>query len=142
MSGSQNAGSTFGLSSGVDASIFGTNQLPDVLGLVRERLQQAASNSDLFAQVFGDKTNSHVFVLDPVPLGFSRSKLLPKQGGESSFQRSSCFDPTLKRCAQIGISTPQNPTLLASPDSLICSLLTPQDFFFVTITIKFLVLVR
>jgi len=58
MSGSQNAGSTFGLSSGVDASIFGTNQLPDVLGLVRERLQQAASNSDLFAQVFGDKTNT------------------------------------------------------------------------------------
>ena len=96
----------------------------------------------VFLTFFGDKTNSHVFVLDPVPLGFSRSKLLPQQCGESSFQRSSCFDPTLKRCAKIGKSTPQNPTLLASPDSLICSLLNPQDFFFVTITIKFLVLLR
>lgn len=58
MSGSQNTGSTFGLSSGGDASIFGTNQLPDVLGLVRERLQQAASNPDLLSQVFGDKANT------------------------------------------------------------------------------------
>jgi hypothetical protein len=58
MSGSQNAGSNFGLSTGVDASIFGTNQLPDVLGLVRERLQQAASNPDLLSQVFGDKANT------------------------------------------------------------------------------------
>ncbi|NMF59613.1 C2 family cysteine protease [Pseudanabaena yagii] len=57
MSVNQNAGSTFGLGSGGDASIF-ANQIPDILGIVRERLQQAASNPDLFVEVFGNKANT------------------------------------------------------------------------------------
>jgi hypothetical protein len=57
MSVNQNAGSTFGLGSGGDASIFAT-QIPDILGIVRERLQQAASNPDLFVEVFGNKANT------------------------------------------------------------------------------------
>ncbi len=57
MSVNQNTGSTFSLSSGGDASIF-ANQIPDILGIVRERLQQAASNPDLFVEVFGNKANS------------------------------------------------------------------------------------
>jgi Ca2+-binding RTX toxin-like protein len=59
MSDSQNAGSAFGLGNyGGNASIFGTNQLLDVLGLVQSKLQQAASSPDLFVQVLGDKANT------------------------------------------------------------------------------------
>jgi len=57
MSSNQYAGSSFGLGSGGDASIF-ANQIPDILGIVRERLQQAASNPDLFVQVFGNKAHT------------------------------------------------------------------------------------
>jgi surface antigen len=62
MSDSQNAGSTFGLVNYLDnASVFGANQLPDVLGLVQSKLQQAAASPDLFVQVFGDKANTSEF---------------------------------------------------------------------------------
>ncbi|MBD2178768.1 pre-peptidase C-terminal domain-containing protein [Pseudanabaena sp. FACHB-1998] len=54
----QNAGYAFGMSGGVDTSTFGTNPLPDVFGIVKAKLQQAASNPDLFSQVFGDKANT------------------------------------------------------------------------------------
>jgi hypothetical protein len=53
----QNAVSTFGLSYAGDASIF-ASQISDVLGVVTEKLQQAAANSDLFIQVFGNKANT------------------------------------------------------------------------------------
>ncbi len=56
MSDHQNV--SFGLISGGDALLLGVNQLPDVLGLVQSRLQQAAASHDLFAQVFGDKANT------------------------------------------------------------------------------------
>ncbi|MCY7332527.1 MAG: pre-peptidase C-terminal domain-containing protein [Pseudanabaena sp. CAN_BIN31] len=52
----QNVGTNFGLSSGIDALTFGS--LPDVFGIVKAKLQQSASNSDLFSQVFGDKANT------------------------------------------------------------------------------------
>ncbi|PZV17778.1 MAG: hypothetical protein DCF20_05260 [Pseudanabaena sp.] len=59
MSDSQNAGSNFVLDNYVgNASVFGANQLPDILGLVQSKLQQAAASPDLFAQVFGDKANT------------------------------------------------------------------------------------
>jgi len=59
MSDSQNASSTFGLGNYLDkASVFGASQLPDALGLVQSKLQQAAASHDLFAQVFGDKANT------------------------------------------------------------------------------------
>ena len=54
----QNTGLNSGLSSGGDASIFGTNQLSTVLGIAKEKLQLAASNSELLYQVFGDKANT------------------------------------------------------------------------------------
>jgi len=57
MYSNQNTEPTFGLGCGGDASIF-ANQIPDILGIVRERLQQAASNPDLFFQVFGNKANT------------------------------------------------------------------------------------
>lgn len=58
MTENQNTGLNSGLSSGGDASVFGTNQLPDVFGIVKTKLQQAASSPDLFSQVFGDKANT------------------------------------------------------------------------------------
>ena len=54
----QNVGFGFSVDSGGDASIFATNQLPDVFGIVKAKLQQAASSPDLFFQVFGDKANT------------------------------------------------------------------------------------
>ncbi|PZU97791.1 MAG: hypothetical protein DCE90_06845 [Pseudanabaena sp.] len=59
----QNAGSSFDVSKDVDVSSFGANPLPDVFGIVKAKLQQAASNPDLFSQVFGDKTNTAEFQL-------------------------------------------------------------------------------
>ena len=53
----QNVGSDFSVGGGGDASIFATNQLPDVFGIAKAKLQQAASSPDLFSQVFGDKAN-------------------------------------------------------------------------------------
>jgi Ca2+-binding RTX toxin-like protein len=61
MSDSQNVGFNFNVSTGTDVSVFGVNQLPDVLGIVKEKLQQAATNDGLFAQVFGDKVNTAEF---------------------------------------------------------------------------------
>ncbi len=61
MSDSQNAGFGFTVSTGMDASIFAVNQLPDVFGIVKEKLQQAATNDGLFAQIFGDKANTAEF---------------------------------------------------------------------------------
>jgi len=53
-----NTSPSFAVGSGGDASIFGINQLPDILGIVKSKLQQSAADSDLFAQVFGDKANT------------------------------------------------------------------------------------
>ena len=53
-----NAVSNFGLTSGGDASTFSANPLPDVFGIVKPKLQQVASNSELFSQIFGDKANT------------------------------------------------------------------------------------
>jgi hypothetical protein len=53
-----NASPRFAVGSGGDASIFGVNQLPDILGIVKSKLQQSAADSDLFIQVFGDKANT------------------------------------------------------------------------------------
>ena len=50
MSDSQNASFSF---AGVDASNFTVNQLLDVFGIVKEKLQQAANNPSIFAEVFG-----------------------------------------------------------------------------------------
>ena len=58
MSDNQNFGFGF---SGADASIFGVNQLPDIFGVVKSKLQQAAASPDLFVQVFGDKANTVEF---------------------------------------------------------------------------------
>jgi hypothetical protein len=58
MSDSQNVGFGFTVSAGVDASIFAVNQLPDVFGIVKGKLQQAANDSSFIAQVFGDKANT------------------------------------------------------------------------------------
>jgi Ca2+-binding RTX toxin-like protein/pimeloyl-ACP methyl ester carboxylesterase len=55
MSDNQNFGFGF---SGADASIFGVNQLADIFGAVKGKLQQAAASPDLFVQVFGDKANT------------------------------------------------------------------------------------
>ena len=53
-----NASPSFAMGSGGDASIFGVNQLPDILGIVKSKLQQSAADSGLFTQVFGDKANT------------------------------------------------------------------------------------
>jgi subtilase family serine protease len=53
-----NASPSFAVGSGGDASIFGVNQLPDILGIVKSKLQQSAADSELFAKVFGDKANT------------------------------------------------------------------------------------
>jgi hypothetical protein len=53
-----NASPSFAMGSGGDASIFGVNQLPDILGIVKSKLQQSAADSELFAKVFGDKANT------------------------------------------------------------------------------------
>ena len=53
-----NASPSFAVGSGGDASIFSVNQLPDILGIVKSKLQQSAADSDLFTQVFGDKANT------------------------------------------------------------------------------------
>ncbi|OYQ67097.1 hypothetical protein B9G53_01725 [Pseudanabaena sp. SR411] len=57
MSDSQNAGLTFGFGNyGGNTSIFGANQLPDVLGLVQSKLQQAAASPDpTFRSYFTEK---------------------------------------------------------------------------------------
>ena len=57
MSISQNTASIFSTNSGVDASLFEVLH-PDLLGLVKSKLQQSAVSTDLFAQVFGDKANT------------------------------------------------------------------------------------
>ena len=58
MSDSQNVGFGFTVSTGVDASNFAVNQLPDVFGIVKGKLQLAANDSSFIAQVFGDKANT------------------------------------------------------------------------------------
>jgi subtilisin family serine protease len=57
MSSSQNTASIFSTNSGADASVFELLH-PDLLGLVKSKLQQAAETPDLFTQVFGDKANT------------------------------------------------------------------------------------
>ena len=57
MSSSQNTASIFSTNSGADASVFELLH-PDLLGLVKSKLQQAAEIPDLFTQVFGDKANT------------------------------------------------------------------------------------
>ena len=52
----QNVGVNLGLNSAIDALTF--SALPDALGIVNAKLQQIASNSDLFSQVFGEKANT------------------------------------------------------------------------------------
>jgi hypothetical protein len=54
----QNVDLSSGANNERNASFFGVNQLPDVIGIVKAKLQQAASSTDLFAQVLGDKANS------------------------------------------------------------------------------------
>ena len=58
MSDSQNVGFGFTVSTGADASIFAVNQLPDIFGIVKAKLQLAANDSSFIAQVFGDKANT------------------------------------------------------------------------------------
>jgi pimeloyl-ACP methyl ester carboxylesterase len=61
MLGSQNAGLDFSANISRDSSVFGVNQLPDILGLAKGKLQQAAAIPDLFPQVFGAKANTSAF---------------------------------------------------------------------------------
>ncbi|MBD2149020.1 S8 family serine peptidase [Pseudanabaena sp. FACHB-1277] len=55
MSDNQNLGLNFNASNDINNPFLPT--LPDALGIVKTKLQQAASNSALFYQVFGDKAN-------------------------------------------------------------------------------------
>ena len=57
MSSSQNTASIFSTSTGAEASVFEVLH-PDLLGLVKSKLQYAAATPDLFTQVFGDKANT------------------------------------------------------------------------------------
>ncbi len=50
MSDGQNVGFNFNVSTGADATIFAVNQLPDVFGIVKEKLQQAAIIDTLSAE--------------------------------------------------------------------------------------------
>ena len=61
MSDIQNSGLGFSVSNGVDTSNFGVNPLQDLFGIVKSKLQQAASNPSIFAEVFGDKANTVEF---------------------------------------------------------------------------------
>ncbi len=61
MSDIQNSGLGFSVSNGVDTSNFGVNQLQDLFGIVKSKLQQAASNPSFLAEVFGDKANTVEF---------------------------------------------------------------------------------
>jgi len=58
MSDSQDVGFGFTVSTGADDSVFGVNQLPDVFGIVKSKLQLAANDSSFIAQVLGNKANT------------------------------------------------------------------------------------
>ena len=53
MSDIHGAGSSFGLGSGGDASIFASKQFTDALGLVQSKLQQAAASPEMLTEIFG-----------------------------------------------------------------------------------------
>jgi len=63
MSDIHGAGSSFGLGSGGDASIFASKQFTDALGLVQSKLQQAAASPEMLTEIFGggDKTGTAEF---------------------------------------------------------------------------------
>jgi subtilisin family serine protease len=58
MLGSQDSVSDFGANIGSDTSAFAVNQLPDIFGVVKAKLQQAATNAEIFTDAFGNKANT------------------------------------------------------------------------------------